>query len=67
MFNERKVVGFTNEPREAENDLLFDATFEDEKDAKDSQNVVKIDIKEEGPEIEIKLEVLVDEESSSSK
>ena len=66
VFNERKVVGFTNEPREAENDLLFDVTFEDQNEAEDSQNVVKIDIKEEGPEIIIKPEVLVDEESSSS-
>ena len=66
MFNERKVVGFTNEPREAEDDLLFDVTFEDKNEAEDSQNVVKIDIKEEGPEIAIKPEVLVDEESSSS-
>ena len=27
VFNEREVVGFTNEPRETENDLLFDVTF----------------------------------------
>ena len=66
VFNERKVVGFTNEPREAENDLLFDVTFEDQNEAEDSQNVVKIDIKEKGPEIVIKPEVLIDEESSSS-
>ena len=66
VFNERKVVGFTNEPRETENDLLFDVTFEDQNEAKDSQNVVKSEIKEESPEIVIKLEVLVDDESSSS-
>ena len=65
VFNERKVVDFTNEPREAENDLFFDAIFKDQNEAEDSQNVFKIDIKEEGPEIEIKPEVLVDEESSS--
>ena len=66
VFNERKVVSFTNEPREAEKDLLSDVTFEDQNEAGDSQNVVKIDLKEEGPEIEIKCEILVDEESSSS-
>ena len=66
MFNERKVVGFTNEAREAENDLLSDVTIEDRNEAEDSQNVFKIDIKEEGPERVIEPEVLVDEESSSS-
>ena len=35
--------------------------------AEDSQNVVKIDIKEESPKKVKKTEVLVDEESSSSK
>ena len=66
MFNERKLVGFTNDPREAENDLLFDVTFEDQNEAENSQNVVKIDIKKEGPGMEIKPEVLVDEGNSSS-
>ena len=66
VFNERKVVGFTNEIREAENDLLFDVLFEDQNEAEDSQNVFKIEIKEEGPEIVIKPEVLVDDENSSS-
>ena len=66
VFNERKVVGFTNDPKQAENDLLFDVTFEDQNEVEDSQNVVKIEIKEEGPEIVIKPEVLVDDESSSS-
>ena len=66
VFNERKVVGFTNKTRETENDLLFDVTFEDQNEAEDSQNFVKIEIKEEGPEIVIKPEVLVDDESSSS-
>ena len=66
VFNERKVVSFTNEPRETENDLLFDVTFEDQNEAQDSQNVVKIEIREAGPEIVIKPEVLVDDESSSS-
>ena len=54
VFNERKVVGFTNEPRETENDVLFDVTFEDQNEAEDSQNVVEKDIKEEGPETLIK-------------
>ena len=66
VFNEKKVVGFTNNLRETENDLLFDVTFEDQNEAKVGQNVVKIDIKEECPEIKIKPEVLIDEESSSS-
>ena len=66
VFNGRKVVGFTNEPRDAANDILFDVTFEDQNKAEDSQNVVKMDIKGEGPEIETKPEVLVDEGNSSS-
>ena len=66
VFNEKKVVGFTNEPREAEDDLLFDVTFEDQNEVEDSQNVVNIETKEEGPEIVKKPDVLVDEESSSS-
>ena len=66
VLNERKVVGFSNGPREAENDLLFDAIFEDQNEAEDSQNYVKIDINEEGLEIVLKPEVLVDEDSSSS-
>ena len=66
VFNERKVVGFTNEPRETEDDLLFDVTFEDQNENENSQNVVKIEIKEEGLEKLIKPEVLVDDESSSS-
>ena len=63
VFNERKVVGFTNEPTEAENDVFFDVTFEHQNEAENSQNVVKIDIKEECFEIVKKFEVLVDEES----
>ena len=66
MFNERKVVGFTNELKRPENDILFDLTFEDQIEAKNSENVVKIDIKEEALEVKIKPEVLVDEENSSS-
>ena len=65
-FNERKVVDFRNEPRETEDDLLFDVTFEDQNENGNSQNVVKIETKEEGPETVIKPEVLVDDESSSS-
>ena len=66
VFLERKVVGFTNETREAENDLHFDVTFEDQNEAEDIQHVVKIDIKEESPEKVIQPEVFVDEEISSS-
>ena len=66
VFNEKKLVGFTKNPREAENDLPFDVRIGDQNEAEDSRNVVKIDIKEEGPEIVIKPENIVDEESSSS-
>ena len=66
VFIEKKVVGFTNELREAENDLLFEVTFEDQKESKDTQDV-KIDIKEEATQIEIKPELLVNDEESSSK
>ena len=45
VFNERKLVGFTNDPKEAENDLLFNVTFEDQNEVEDSQNVVKIETK----------------------
>ena len=65
VFNERKVVGFPNELGEAENDLLFDVTFEDQNETEDSQNVVKIHVKEEAPKIKRKHEVLADEENSS--
>ena len=65
-FNEKKVVDLTNEVRGEESDLLFDVPFNDEYEAGDSQNAVQIDIKEEGTEIEIKPEVLTDEENSSS-
>ena len=41
VFNDKKVVGFTNDLREAENDLLFDVTFEDQKEAEDSQTLSK--------------------------
>ena len=53
MFNERKVVGFTNELKEAENDLLIDVEFADQNEVEDSQNAVEKDIKEETPEKEI--------------
>ena len=66
MFNEREVVGFTNELRGTENDLFFHATFENQNKAEDSQKVVKIDVKKEATEIKIRLEVLVDDKNSSS-
>ena len=53
MFNERKVVGFTNELKEAENDILIDVEFEDQNEVENSQNAAEIDIKGEIPEIEI--------------
>ena len=66
VINERKVYGFTNELREAENDLLFDVTFVEQIGVEDNQNIVKIDIQEETLEIELKPEVSVDEKNSSS-
>ena len=66
MFNEKKVVGFTNDNREEENDLLFDVIFDDEIEADDSKNIVTADIKEEVPDVELKdEEVSVDEDISS--
>ena len=65
MFFGKILVGFTNDVEE-ENDRFFRLTFEDQIKAKDSKNGVSMDIKEKVPEIEIKLEVLADEEGSSS-
>ena len=44
----------------------MDVTFEDQNEDEDSENVVKMDINTEGLEIEIKPEVFVEEENSSS-
>ena len=49
-----------------ENDVLFDVFFDDKYEAGDNQNVVTTDFKEECPEIEMKPDVLADEENSSS-
>ena len=66
MFNEKKVVGFTNELREEEDDLLFDVTFDDEIEPDDNKIIVKVENNDEVPEIEVKSKVVVDEESSSN-
>ena len=66
MFDESKIVGFTNEPRDEENDLLFDLTFDDETKAEDNENIVIVENKDKGTETEVKSEVEVDEENSSS-
>ena len=54
MFDDTKVVGFTNEPREEENDFLVDKTFDDETNAEDNENIVKLENKDERTETEVK-------------
>ena len=57
VFNEKRVVGFTNETREDENnDLLFDVTFDDEIEQSKAESVPKTEVKDEGPEVEVKVE-----------
>ena len=55
-----------NEAIEAQNDLLFDVILDDENGANDRKNVVKLDMKEEAREKEIKSEFVADEETSLS-
>ena len=52
--------------REEENDVFFDVIFDDKYEAGDNENVVTTDFKEECPEIEMRPDVLADEENSSS-
>ena len=67
VFNEKRVVGFTNETRENENDhLLFDVTFDDEIEQSKTEIAEKTEVKDEGPEVEGKVENATDEENSSS-
>ena len=67
VFNEKKVVGFTNETREDENDdLLFDVTLDDEIEQSKAESVQKTGVKDEGPEVEVKVENATDQENSSS-
>ena len=40
MFDEEKLIAFANDPRDQENDLFFDVTFESEIEAEDNQNGV---------------------------
>ena len=66
VFNEKKIVGFTNEAREDENDdLLFDVTF-DESENNEPESIPEIEVKDESPEVEVKVENVTDEENSSS-
>ena len=66
VFNEKKIVGFTNEARENENDdLLFDVTF-DESENNKPESLPKVEVKDESPEVEVKVENVTDEENSSS-
>ena len=64
VFKEKIVVGFSNGLREEENGFLFDVTFEDQTEAVDNENGVLMDIKEAILEMEIKPQVLADEERS---
>ena len=46
VFIEKRVVSFTNETREAENDdLLFDVTFDDEIEQSNAESVEKVEVK----------------------
>ena len=59
MFIENRVVGFTNETREDENDnLLFEVTFDDELE-QSLMNLTQVNNK--GPEVEVKVENATDE------
>ena len=64
FFNERKVVGFSNQPTEGENDFFFDVAFDDENDIDDNENIVAIEKNDEVVEEKNKLEV--DGENTSS-
>ena len=64
MCDEKKIVGFTNEPRKEENDLVFDVNFGDETKAEDNENIVIVESEDESTEAEVKSEVEVDEENS---
>ena len=63
VFNERKVVGLTNELREEENDLLFDATFDEKTEIQDKKMIVKLKNMDKNPKKEFRSEV--DGENSS--
>ena len=65
VFNEKKVVGSSNESRNDENsDLLFDVTFEHEIEEGNVEKIVKVEVKNEQPDIEIKMEKSSDEGNS---
>ena len=42
VFDETKVIGFKNETKDIEDDLLFDISFDEENVEPDNQNVVKM-------------------------
>ena len=66
MFNEGKVVGFSNELRKKQNDLSFDVTFGDETEAEGNKMIVTKKKKVQVLEIKVKSE-LYEESSSSSE
>ena len=47
VFDETKVIGFKNETKNIEDDLLFNISFDEENLEPDNQNVVKTAIKDE--------------------
>ena len=47
MFDETKIIGFKNETKDIEDDLLFNISFDEENVEPDNQNVVKTEIKDE--------------------
>ena len=67
MFDETKVIGFKNETKDIEDDLLFDIPFNEENVEPDNQNVVNAEIKDENSsELPIGTENEESEDSSLS-
>ena len=67
MFDETKVIGFKNETKDIEDDLLFDIPFVEENVEPDNQNVAKTEIKDEiSSELPIGTENEESEDSSLS-
>ena len=63
VFDETKVIGFKNETKAIEDDLLFNTSFDEENVEPDNQNIVKTDIKDKNssePLIETKNEEFED-------
>ena len=52
--------------REEENDLLVDVSFDNENEADDNENFVATDLRQETLKIEVKSEILANEETSKN-